>query len=123
MPFQKGNKYGKGGARLGAGEPSAEKKRIRKAAAEMAREYIEKHLKPVLEAYKELAGGRPVRHYNQQTGELLYTEKEVDAPTLRHWVDRLLPPAKQEISVEVTTADDLFVKLTERKHGSASSED
>jgi hypothetical protein len=91
MPFENGNKHGKGGARAGSGRKSEEKKRVKQEAERIAAEYIRKHIDPVLKAYSQLAAGRFVNHYNQQTGQLIYKEWEVDAPTLRHWIDKLVP--------------------------------
>lgn len=98
--FQKNNKLAKGGKRPGAGRPTREQKKIKQAVAEIVQAYIEKHIEPILKAYLELAGGREVKHYNQQTGAHIYTEFEVDGPTLRHWIDKVLPAAKQEIDIK-----------------------
>ena len=66
----------------------------------MAREWVERYAADVFKAWKQLAAGRPVRHYNQQTGEYLYTEREIDAATLRHWVNKLLADAPQEVDLK-----------------------
>lgn len=100
MPFKKDNKLAKGGKREGAGRHSNEKKKVLEAAADIAKGFIEENIKPVLKVYLQLAGGREVKHYNQQSGDHIYTENEVDTPTLRHYVDRLVAPAKQEIEVK-----------------------
>jgi hypothetical protein len=86
----------KGGARPGAGPKTAVEKQARKMAEDIAREFIEKNLKPVLKVYKQLAGGRPVKHYNQKTGEHIYTEIEVDTGVLKHYMDRVIPPRAPE---------------------------
>ena len=41
MKFQQGHKFAKGGKRPGAGRPTKEQQKIKKAAAEIAREFIE----------------------------------------------------------------------------------
>lgn len=81
MPFQPGHKLAKGGARPGAGRPKKKDIEIRKAAAELAREFIEQHAEPVLNAYLGLA-----------TGEKVGRRKfKIDPATTRHVVDKLLP--------------------------------
>lgn len=91
MAFAKGNKHAKGGKRPGSGRKNKTTKKIREEAAKIAKAYIEEHVQPVLDAYGELAGGRWVNHYNQRTGALIYKEWEVDAGTLRHYIDKLVP--------------------------------
>ena len=76
-PFPKGNKLAKGGKRPGAGRPTNEAVAVKKLAADMMREYIEKHAQELIEKYVEIA-------------------KE-DPATLRHVIERYLPPAKTEI--------------------------
>lgn len=100
MKFQKGNKHGRHGKQPGAGRPTKQQQEVKKLVAEMGRAYIEKNVDPILKAYLQLAGGRKVKHYNQQTGKYIYTEWEVDAPTLRHWIDKLVPAARQEIDIQ-----------------------
>lgn len=94
MGFAKGHKHAKGGKRPGSGRPSKDRARIKKAAAEIAKAYIEKHIEPVLKAYLQLAGGRMVKHHNTEDGRVLWEENEVDAPTLRHYIDKLVPSPK-----------------------------
>lgn len=91
MKFAKGNKRAPGGKRPGAGRPTKEKQAAKKAIDGIVKAYIEKHIQPVLKAYLHLSGGRWVNHYNQQTGQFLYKEWEVDAGTLRHWIDKAMP--------------------------------
>jgi hypothetical protein len=75
---------------------TAVEKQARKMAEDIARAYIEKNIKPVLKAYIQLAGGRPVKHYNQKTGDHIYTETEVDPSVLKHYMDRVIPPRAAE---------------------------
>ena len=48
MPFETGNKLGKGGVRPGAGHKTNFERRIHEAAEDIARQYIENHVLPVL---------------------------------------------------------------------------
>ena len=87
MPFQKGNTYG--GKRLKAGRPSKIKQEIKKAAAEIAREYIETNMEPVLSNYLKLAKGYYDTRYTESGFE--YEVFISDGPTTRHFIDKLLP--------------------------------
>jgi hypothetical protein len=88
MPFEKGNKLGKGGPR-GGGRPSKTKQEIKRAAAEIARDYIEASVKPVVQTYFQLAHGRLVNKWHE--GKIAGQEFEADAATTRHFIDKLLP--------------------------------
>ncbi len=99
MPFKKGNKHGRHGKQPGAGRPTKQQQEVKKLAADMAREYIEKNVKPVLESYKRLTEVRMVDHYDKD-GNLIYTDEIIDGATVRHWVDKLVPAARQEIDIQ-----------------------
>lgn len=94
MPFQKGKRHPNQGGKRGGGRPSKHKKEVKVEAAKLAQAFIEAHVKPVLEAYSQLAAGRKVNHYSTEDGRLLWTEVEVDSPTLRHYIDKLVPSPK-----------------------------
>jgi len=111
MPFQKGNKLAHSRKREGGGRPSKVKQAIKQQAREIARAYIEKHLEPVLKAYLQLAGGRVVKHHNMEDGRVLWEENEVDAPTLRHWIDKCVAPAKTEVDVNVHGSVEVFTNV------------
>lgn len=98
--FQKGHKLAKGGKRPGAGRKSKKRKEIEATAEELARKYIEKALKPVLNAYIQFAKGRKVKHRHRETGDVLWTEFEAEPKVTCHFIDKLLPAAKQELSIE-----------------------
>jgi len=113
-PFQKGHKFAKGGRREGAGRKSKTKEEIKKAAAEIAKEYIEKHVMTVLGSYKELIEGRIVRHYDKQTGALICEEKVIDSAAVRHAVDTLVPKrAPEDKHGEAQTGWHLTIKQAE----------
>lgn len=97
--FPKGHKYAKGGKREGAGRLTKQQQEVKKLAAEMVRAYIEEHIKPVLESYFKLTQFRKVNHYDKD-GNLLFTEEVIDAATVRHWIDKLVPAARQEIDIQ-----------------------
>lgn len=97
MPFQKGHKLSPGGKKGNkGGRPSKESKKIATTAAEIAREFIEKNVKPVLDSYLGLAKGRWVTR-RTLTGAK-YREWVVDAATTRHFVDKLVPAIKPDDS-------------------------
>lgn len=98
--FFKGNKYAKGGARPGAGPPTKATRAVKKLAAQIAAEFIEKHTREVLETYLKNAKG----HYEERFTEdgKKYREWVVDPASTRHWVDKILPAAKQTLEVSGT---------------------
>lgn len=76
-PFPKGNKLAKGGARPGAGRKS-------KAEVEAREAFIK--------AFEEEANRRKIRLVNSY-----FNTAEIDPTTIRHFVDKYVPNAKQEI--------------------------
>ena len=92
---------GKGGQRAGAGRPSKRKKEIRKEAAEIARKYLEAHIKPVLAAYGQLAAGKRVRYKDVKTGEIVHLQVDPDPSTTRHFIDKMVP-SKENLDVNLT---------------------
>jgi hypothetical protein len=80
MRFQKGNKFSKGGTRGNkGGRPSKEQQEIKKAAADIAREFIETHVQKFLDSYLRLSTG-----------------KFIDPATVRHAIDKILPDEQME---------------------------
>jgi len=98
-PFKPGYdpRRGKGGKRPGAGDKTKEHKAIKKAAAEIAKEYIEKHVLTVLGSYEKLIKGRIVKHYDKE-GNLICEEEVIDSAAVRHAVDTLVPKRAPEDS-------------------------
>ena len=95
MPFKKGERLpGQGGYRKNAGRKSAKEVEILKTAGEVARDYIERSVKPVMATYFQLAHGRYVNKYSE--GKLYAVEFEADAATTRHFVDKLLPDGQED---------------------------
>jgi hypothetical protein len=114
MPFRKGNKYGKGGRNNPpGGRPTKTQQEIKKAAKEIAQEYIEKHIKPLMETYMGLAAGKVVERQTAE-GKKKF-ELSVDPSTTRDAVGKLLPAAKQTIAIEGGAIDSLIAKLSEAK--------
>ena len=99
MRFQKGNKFSKGGTKANkGGRPSKEQQEIKQAAAEIARQYIEERINPLMESYFKLIKGRMVKHYDR-TGVLSREEEVIDSRAVCHAVDTILPRAAQQIQV------------------------
>jgi hypothetical protein len=103
--FVKGHKLAKGGARSRAGRPKkavaeqrkAEKeaaKMVERIAGDMAREYLEKRLKPALDAFCGAASG---------TGGY-----EFDAATNRDFIRKFVPDAVRTINVDIQHSAELF---------------
>jgi len=79
---------GKGGARPGAGRPSKEEQAAKKVAGERARERIEAEVDEVMTEYLRLATGGAIK-------------KHSSPQTVRHCVERWLPPARQGIDISL----------------------
>ena len=89
MPFQKGNRLAKGGKREGAGRPKKGVVEVKKAAAEIAREYIEAHVRPIIETYVALAAGKVVERRTPEGKKEFVLE--VNPRVTIDAVDKLLP--------------------------------
>jgi hypothetical protein len=96
--FEKGHKLAKGGKRDGAGRKTNERKEAEKLVADIVREYTEKNLKPVLETYVGLAAGQVVE-FKTKKGKKIKFRLDVDPATTRHYIDKFLPAAKQQLDV------------------------
>src|SRR5262245_38833449 len=100
MRFQKGNKFSKGGTKGNkGGRPTNQQQEIKKAAREIAREYIEKNVQPILETYVGLAAGKVVDRIGKDGTKTF--ELAVDPPTTRHAIDKLLPDKQMESSQQI----------------------
>jgi hypothetical protein len=97
--FEKGNKLAPGGKRPGAGRPSKQVKANKIAAAEIARQYIEKNIKPVLKTYRKNAEGHYENRWTEGKAPKKYEVWVVDAASTRHWIDKFVPAAKQELQI------------------------
>jgi hypothetical protein len=97
--FERGHKLAKGGKRTGAGRLTNQKAAAKKLVAEMVRDYVEKHVRPVLETYRKNAVGHYEKRWTEGKDPKEYEVWVVDAATTRHWIDKFLPAAKQEIAL------------------------
>ena len=101
---------GKGGARPGSGRHSNIKREAKKMAEEIARDYIEKNLKPVLQAYLRLAIGGKARRLNEKTGKVVSVDVEADGATLRHYLDKILP-SKQDVDFNLSGSVNIYTNV------------
>ncbi len=97
MGFAKGNKYGKGGKREGAGAKSKKEIAKKLETDQIIRQKLEEHLEEVVRAYLDNAKGRFETRITEK-GET-YEQFIIDPPTARHFIDKFLPAARQEIDV------------------------
>jgi hypothetical protein len=113
-PFEKGHKLAKGGRRNPpGGRPTKEQQEIHKAAKEIAQEYIETHIKPLMETYIGLAAGKVVTRRTPK-GEKKF-KLSVDPSTTRDAVGKLLPDAKQVIDLNISSPEDFYRDIQESK--------
>lgn len=79
MRYQIGNKCGHGGARKGAGRPRKKDVEILRAAKEIARDMIEKEVRPIMESYLGFAVGT-LKEWKTKKGKTK-VEFLIDPPT------------------------------------------
>jgi len=117
MPFQKGNKFGKGGARDMRGKGMTKARReasslVQRLAFDMAREHLESAFMPIMEAYIGLASG----------GKVGNKKMRLDAATCRHAVERALGQAPRTVTLDMQDSiESLFEKVL--KHGTEEAID
>jgi hypothetical protein len=108
MKFQKGNKAAKGGRRNPpGGRPSKEEVAAKKVAAERAREKIEAEVDEVMDEYLRLAKGRKIK-------------KNSSPQTIRHCVERWLPPARQAMDLAVGSPEEFYRALAAARAAKAN---
>ena len=95
VKFQKGNKQAKGGKREGAGRPTNEAQAEKKGAAILARERMEARVDAVMDEYLRIAEGGRVK-------------KGSSPATIRHFVERLIAPARSALDVAVGTPEEFY---------------
>jgi len=88
---------------------SKERKKVEQSAVEIAREFIEKHTKEVLETYLKNAKGHFEKRYTESGIE--YEVWVVDAASTRHFVDKLIPAMKQEVEVNLHGSVEVFTNV------------
>jgi hypothetical protein len=95
--FQKANQLAKGRKIRKGGRPTKEAVAIKKAATEIARDYIESRVKPLLDSYFKLITGRIVEHFDKE-GNLICKEEVIDSAAVRHAIDTIVPKRAPEDS-------------------------
>ena len=99
MKFQKGNKAAKGGRRNPpGGRPTNQERAAKKAAADRARERIETEVDEVMDEYLRLAKGGKIK-------------KNSSPQTVRHCVERWLPPARHAVDINVNGPEEFYRAL------------
>jgi len=95
--FKNGNKHGKGGKRRGSGRPTKAKeeakKLVKKLVFDMAKQYLEDHFLPIMEAYVALASG---------------VNRKLDPATCRHAVERAIGPAPRTLHLDLQDSIESF---------------
>ena len=112
MPFEKGNKWGKGGRRdmKGKVHPMSKARReasslVDRLAFDMAREHLENAFMPIMNAYIGLATG----------GKAGRKPSRLDAATCRHAVERALGQAPRTVTLDMQdTIESFFDKVIKR---------
>ncbi len=95
MRFQPGHKLARGGKRDGAGRPKKDHAEVEAAATQIAWNYINASVKPVLHTYFQFAHGRLINKYGSLGGDggtgVVGQEFEADPATTRHFIDKIAP--------------------------------
>ncbi len=95
-----------GGAKPGAGRKKGDP--VKKAAAQIAREFIERSVIPIMETYLGLAAGQVVKRVSE-TGEESF-ELKVDPATTRHAID------KEQVTAQPTAIIHQFIQFTNNQN-------
>jgi hypothetical protein len=95
MKFQKGNKFAKGGRRNPpGGRPTKKQQEIKKAAAEIAKEFIETHVQRFLDSYLDLGTGKVIERLDKDGNVVKLVM--LDPATVRHAIDKILPDEQMQ---------------------------
>jgi DNA invertase Pin-like site-specific DNA recombinase len=100
--FQRGNREAAKRKRFAGGRPTNEERVAKKQAAEQARERIEAEVDIVVSEYLRLAKGGKVK-------------KGSSPQTIRHCVERWLPPARQAMDITTGTPEEFYRAIEAEK--------
>lgn len=116
--FPQGNQAAKKRKHRRGGRPNkaqAEAKKleaeVKRLAADLAKKYLEDHLKPILDTYISLATGSP-------SGK---KRCKLDPATTRHYVERFVGPAPRSLILDLQDSVESFFEQVE-KMGSEENE-
>jgi signal transduction histidine kinase len=56
-----------------------------------------------------------VKYRNKETGKLLWTEFEADPATVRHYIERLIPAARQGVDIGMGTPEEFYKAIQEAR--------
>lgn len=111
MRFTKGNKLAGRRKNRRGGRPNraeAQEKRleaeVKRLAADLAKKYLEDHLKPILDTYISLASGSP-------SGK---KRCKLDPATTRHYVERFVGPAPRSLVLDLQESVETFFEQIEK---------
>ena len=105
--FQKGNREATKRKRRAGGRPTNEEQALKKAGMERAREKMEAEVDSVMDEYLRIAKGGRVK-------------KGSSPATIRHFVERLIPPARSALDMAVGTPEEFYKAIQEaRRHKKA----
>jgi hypothetical protein len=96
--FQKGNREATKRKRRAGGRPTNQEQAAKKVAAERAHERIEAEVDEVMDEYLRLAKGGKVK-------------KGSSPQTIRHCVERWLPPARQGVDIALDSPEEFYRAL------------
>jgi hypothetical protein len=118
MKFQKGHKFSRGGKKGNkGGRPTKFEKAVREAAEVRTRNFIDQYLEPVLDTYLKLAKGHmvTVTRINKKGEKIITRKLEVDPATTRHYIERLVPAARQAMDLAVGTPEEFYQAIEQAK--------
>lgn len=117
--FQRGHKLAPGGARPGSGRKKWEDHAVEERAEQLALKFIEAHIKPVLATYGKVAKGyyKVIKEKDPRTGKVIRTTREFvyDAKVLCHYIERLVPAARQGLDLTIGTPEQFWQAIEKEK--------
>jgi hypothetical protein len=81
------------------------------------RNFIDQYLEPVLDTYLKLAKGHmvTVTRINKKGEKIITRKLEVDPATTRHYIERLVPAARQAMDLAVGTPEEFYQAIEQAK--------
>lgn len=102
--FPQGNQAAKKRKARRGGRPTKLQQEIKRLATDMAKKYLEDHLKPILDTYISLATGSP-------SGK---KRCKLDPATTRHTVERFIGPAPRSLILDLQDSVESFFEQVEK---------
>ncbi len=111
--FSQGNQAAKKRRQRRGGRPSKLQAEVKRLAADLAKKYLESHMKPIMDAYISAASGEKCGRF----------KRKFDPPTCRHAVERFLGPAPRTFTLDLQDSiESFFSEVQAMEEGKTAEE-